>query len=79
MTINMNREQVSCAICNNDNTLILSQVKSGYNDEIFNIVRCNYCGLVYVNPRQNWEQKKIGLINANFTKDFIHKSNRKET
>ena len=38
-------EHVNCIICNMDDTHLLVKKNS------FNVVQCNGCGLVYLNPR----------------------------
>jgi SAM-dependent methyltransferase len=47
-------EHIGCIVCEKDDTReILSGHDSRYgvSDEVFIVVRCNVCGLVYVNPR----------------------------
>ena len=44
-------ERVNCNICNTDETRLFCLSKSKYSDDIFSIVKCRNCGLVYVNPR----------------------------
>jgi SAM-dependent methyltransferase len=46
-------EYVACNLCDVDNTklLFVGEERDWGTGEFFNIVRCNKCGLVYVNPR----------------------------
>jgi SAM-dependent methyltransferase len=46
-------EYVACDLCKADNIklLFVAKERDWRTGEIFNIVRCNKCGLVYVNPR----------------------------
>ncbi|MEW6171263.1 MAG: class I SAM-dependent methyltransferase, partial [Candidatus Omnitrophota bacterium] len=51
-------EYVNCNFCQNNNTKLLFLQKDKFkitNDE-FNIVRCQNCGLIYVNPRPTQEE-----------------------
>lgn len=43
-------EYVPCALCRSDDTDFFVE------DSGFNLVRCNRCGLVFVNPRPTWEE-----------------------
>lgn len=74
----IDRETVNCAICDKDETIKLSEAKSLYKEESFDIVRCKECGLVYVNPRQVWGPKKSSLENYDVAKTFHNISDRDE-
>jgi len=69
----MERENVTCAICDKNNTTLICQTKSLYSDEMFLIVKCNKCGLIYVNPRQKWSCKKLIIEYADVVKNFVKK------
>lgn len=51
-------EYINCNICGQDKTELLFAVKecTGLYNESFNVVRCQNCGLVYVNPRPKKEE-----------------------
>ena len=46
-------ENVKCAVCgHNDNSLVVQTRDYRYGrTEIFNMVKCRHCGLIYLNPR----------------------------
>lgn len=44
-------ERVRCDLCGSDSTKLYYSARSRYSEEKFNVVRCDGCGLVYVNPR----------------------------
>lgn len=50
-------ESVKCDLCSsNSNTLLLQARDYRYgHPEMFNIVKCNNCGLIYINPRPTIE------------------------
>lgn len=50
-------ESVKCDLCSsNNNTLLLQARDYRYgHPEMFNIVKCNNCGLIYINPRPTAE------------------------
>jgi len=50
-------EYVNCICCNEDSTKILFEVKDE-NHEVFNIVKCRNCGLVFLNPRPTKQEIK---------------------
>jgi SAM-dependent methyltransferase len=54
------REHVKCNLCNADNSRLLFHGRDRlYNKNgVFNVVKCNECGLVFLNPRPT--QKAIG-------------------
>jgi SAM-dependent methyltransferase len=53
-------EHVSCNLCGLDNARVLfgKKDKFGIEEGEFNVVKCQECGLVYINPRPS--QKEIG-------------------
>jgi len=54
MTENINLEKVSCLICGNYNEKVYYTVKDHryeVDDRVYKVVKCENCGLVYLNPR----------------------------
>ena len=51
-------EYVCCKLCGADNTklLFIAKERDWGTEEFFNIVRCNKCNLVYINPRPSKEE-----------------------
>jgi len=70
------RETVDCAICGHDDSSKLCKVKSLYSDELFDIIQCKQCQLVYVNPRQKWAIKRNNLENRESENAFHTISDR---
>ena len=50
-------EKVNCNLCDNNKTTLLLKCRNWLQkkNEYFNLVRCNNCGLVYLNPRPKKE------------------------
>ena len=47
-------EYIKCVLCNEDDTVMLfkcSDLRYSTSNESFTLVKCNKCGLVYINPR----------------------------
>lgn len=72
----MGNQLVNCAICNQDHTIALQKAKSLYSEDMFDIVSCKHCNLVYVNPRQNWGKKRLILESMIADTSFHDKSDR---
>lgn len=72
------RESVSCAVCGKEETTKLQEAKSLYGPEHYSIVRCNHCGLVFVNPRQVWSKKRGDLEHMKVEQAFHDISHRDE-
>ncbi|HDK25832.1 MAG TPA: class I SAM-dependent methyltransferase [Candidatus Atribacteria bacterium] len=53
MIIQMNMEYIRCDLCGSDDTTLLfvGKDRMTYKEGEFNVVKCNNCGLVYLNPR----------------------------
>ena len=56
----MKLEQVDCILCGKNDTDLVFKVKDRhfFTVEIFNIVRCKNCGLVYLKSRPDREELK---------------------
>ena len=46
-------ENISCSICNKDNVSPYLEIDNAdiSTPEHFNLVKCNYCNFIYLNPR----------------------------
>lgn len=44
-------EHVNCAVCDADDSSIYSPQMYALDDRLFDLVQCNVCGFVYINPR----------------------------
>jgi len=51
-------ETVICNLCGKDDYNVICKSHSKYSRDIFNVVQCKNCGLIYINPRLN-TQKSI--------------------
>lgn len=59
MPVKLDREHISCSLCDSDSPELLFRRKDfAYrpDDEAFSVVRCRNCGLVYVDPRPTEEE-----------------------
>ena len=52
-------ENVSCELCGESFTVPWRIVKAHYSQDFFTIVKCNQCGLVFVNPRLSGEFREF--------------------
>lgn len=53
-------EHTDCTLCGKNNTELLIEVKSKYTpDDIYKMVRCKHCDLVYVNPRIHHKDLRV--------------------
>jgi 2-polyprenyl-3-methyl-5-hydroxy-6-metoxy-1,4-benzoquinol methylase len=57
-------EYVACNVCESRNSAAYRSAKSHYGPEIFQIVRCKDCGLIFVNPRIARKQDEIAARNV---------------
>ena len=74
--IETNMEYVNCDLCGADDTTLLFVEKDRmtYRDGEFNVVKCNSCGLVYLNPRPT--QAKISEFYPDVYSPFKSDKNR---
>ncbi len=49
---------VNCPLCGEDRPHFVRRVKSLYSEDYFNLVRCGECGLMYINPWEDWNRKE---------------------
>lgn len=65
-------ESVKCALCSSNNNTLLLQIRDyRYSHSgMFNIVRCNNCGLIYINPRPT-AGSILKLYEADYTPEGI--------
>lgn len=72
--MNIELESVKCDLCSsNNNTLLLQARDYRYgHPEMFNIVKCNNCGLIYINPRPT-----IEAISKFYEEDYTPEDNLK--
>ncbi len=49
--LSFNLEDVGCNLCRSKSYRLLRKAKSRLSDHLFSIVKCNGCGLVFINPR----------------------------
>ena len=66
-------EQIKCPICNKDDNKLVWKSKDfrfKISDDMFNIVKCNACGFIYLNPRP--DEKDIGV----FYPPYFHRQDR---
>jgi len=55
--MSMGLESINCDLCGSNNNALLLQARDyryGHT-EMFNIVKCKECGLIYLNPRPSVE------------------------
>lgn len=57
----MKRIYVKCLLCAADAPKLVKRVKSLYSDDLFNLVKCSNCGLMYINPWEDWTEKEKRL------------------
>jgi len=58
----MKLESVPCHICGEIKEFrLITKAKSLHSQEYFNVVTCKDCGLIFVNPRQDFEEKRASL------------------
>ena len=49
-------EKIKCNYCNSDNYKRYQEATDVFTKEVFNLVKCSDCGLVYLNPRPSVEE-----------------------
>ena len=46
-------EYTDCISCESDESSFYKKFKDPFKSYFFNLVKCNNCGLIYLNPRPN--------------------------
>lgn len=64
------RENMTCDICGSAEHKLVCKAKSLYSDELFTLVRCRRCSLVFVNPRQEQNAKLANLTKTSSETSF---------
>lgn len=49
-------EQINCNLCGENTYHLVYEINDFYLKEIFNLVQCKNCGLIYINPRPTSEE-----------------------
>ncbi|MFH1038934.1 MAG: class I SAM-dependent methyltransferase [PVC group bacterium] len=57
----MKTQYVRCPLCDADQPHPVRQVKSLYSDDLFTVVKCRACGMLYINPWEDWTEKEARL------------------